>query len=126
MIEYPGQRPLAGGTRQRGRRIVGTHALVLEEGVETAQRGRLARDRGALQRHPGLGELPQLLRRRIGEPAAEQLRGAPQIALVGEQGVARRAGFGGHHLEEGRDSLPILARGVHSRATASAAIIRAS
>ena len=45
----------------------------------------------------------------LGEAAAEQLRGAAQVALIGEQGVARRAGLGGHHLEEGGDQLPVLA-----------------
>ena len=58
----------------------------------------------------------QRLRRGAGEAAAEQLGSAAQVALIGEQGVARGAGFGRHHFEEGRDQLPILAVAGHSRA----------
>ena len=125
MVEDLGQRPLARRARQRGRRVVAAHALVVQKAVEAAQRGGLAGDGGALQGHPRLGQALELLGRGGGEAALEQVRGAVEVALVGEQGIARRARLGGHHFEEGGDRPAILA-GVHSRASASAAIIRAS
>jgi hypothetical protein len=126
VVEHPGQRPGAGGSGQSGGGVVGAQALVLEEGVEAAQRGRLAGDGGALERQPGGRQRLQPVRRSGGETAAEQLRRAAQVPAVGEQGVGGGARLRRHHLEEGADQPPVLARGAHSRVIASAAIIRAS
>ena len=125
MIEDLGQRPLAGRARQGGGGIIRAHPFVLQEGVETPQRRRLASDRGPLEGHPGFGEAVQRLRARARQSPTQQFGRAAQVALIGEQRVARRPGFGGHHFEEGGDGLAIVQCG-HDRATASAAIIRAS
>src|SRR3546814_124739 len=56
VIEDFGQRSLAPGSWQRGGRIVGAQALVVDEGEEATKRGGLPRHRRALERKPGLAE----------------------------------------------------------------------
>ena len=126
VAEYLGKRPDGRRARKSGGRIVAAKALVVEEAVESAKRGRLARHGRRLELDPGAGEPLESGRRGAGESSAEQLGRAAKIALVGEAGVERRARFRRQHLEEGGDQLPVLADPGHSRVIASAAIIRAS
>src|SRR5690606_25385682 len=114
------QRAPRRGARQRGCRIVSAQAFVDEKAVELAQRRALARDGRRRQRRPALAQPAE--RGAVGGlEIADQYLGALEVAAVGGESIGGSAPLGGEHGEEG-----VYGAGHQARATASAAIIRAS
>ena len=130
MPQHLGQRTGRTRPRQGAAGIVSAVTFVRQERVEPAKRRGLARDGGARQCAPILAQR--------GERGCVRLREAPtqcggrqhQVAPIRRYRVGRRTGFRGQHLEEQLDELRVATTGhrltAHSRAIASAAIIRAS
>jgi hypothetical protein len=122
MTEQARQRPAAARARQGGRGIVPPQAFIQQEAVELAQRRTLAGKAGRRKIGPGMaqpGNGGAVCHDQIADVAFRPF----QVAAIGGQRVQRRAAFGGEHGEElvyGRRNA------LQPRATASAAIIRAS
>ena len=123
MAEYLGQRPPLARTGQHRRGIIGAQPLLMQKGIETPQRRRLARHGGIGQRRPAIGQ--PLERALIGlAQSVHRLGGKAQVGAIGRQRIARRASLRRHHLQKAVDQRGVVH--LHVRAIASAAIIRAS
>ena len=120
MIEQARQRTPRARTGQGGRRIVCAQAFVDQKSVKLAQRRTLARQRRRGEIAPRRAQSCQIVTAG-GCQIADMFARAFEIAAIGGQRVCRRTAFGGEHREEGFDRYRDYAR-----ATASAAIIRAS
>ena len=121
-VEDSRQGALVDRAGQRGGGVVLAIALVEQEAIEAAKRGGAAGDSRRGKVAPSLAE--PLQRVDIGgRDLAEGFGPGFEVAAIGKQGVARRACFGRHHVEEPVDQRAVVWG--HDRLSASAAIIRA-
>ena len=121
LVEDARQRPLEARPGQRGRRVVAAEA----SSTRKPKKRRSAADRRATVAGDRSAQLTPSRESSSADacPSAPTiLGGALEVIAIGGEGVARRPGFGGHHVEKPVDQRLIV--GAHVR-EASAAIIRA-